>query len=271
MPLSSAHTAVSSLRTAYRHLWHGAGMGTSAALGMLPLLYILPMPPWQRVALAGLCLLYLGSKGYRLHTGWQAVRQLRLEGCFIGHSFEDHQLRGCLQRRGHLWTHSYTVRALRRLMERPLPTLLLPDDNKRERVQQEYLHALAPVCPWSLRLELPLSVLLGGGLFAVLASNVGTLAAGPLWAGGATALLMLGAEGFQARCHYRARRAFGQLTRALAEWTLARSVHDVLRPSQPAYRHRPLYRAPAWFASPAPGRRPAGRVAKSTAPERRVA
>ena len=258
MPSSPAYAAVASLRTAFRALWHRAAVGAVAVLGLLPLIYMLPAPGWQRAALGAGCLLYLIAKGYRLHAAWQSVRQLRLEGCFIGHSFDGYQLRQCLRRRGHLWTHSYTVRALRRLMARPLSNLLMTGQ-KRRRVREEYEHALERLRPFLLSPGLPLGVLLIGALLAVAAGAADTLATWPLRAGLASALVLIGTETMQAVARHRARRSFGRLLDGLADWTLARSVHDLLRERRGAaasYRHTPLYRAPAWFAHQAPSRPP---------------
>jgi hypothetical protein len=275
MPSPSAHSATDSLRTAHRRLWLAAAVGTGAAVGLLPLVYVLPVPAWQRAVLGGLALLYLACKGYRLHRARQTVQRLRLESCFIGHSFSGRQLRRCLRRRGHLWTHSYTVRALRRLMARPLPNLLVTPE-KRQRVHAEYRRALEGLCPSRLCAGLPLGLLLAGGVFTGAAATGGV--GGSLWllrAGLACALVLVGAEGTRALCCYRAQDAFTRLTDALAGWTLARSVHKLLHGRTPdSYRHTPLYRAPAWFAGPpAPARGPApGEAsASSCSSERRAA
>lgn len=270
MPSPSAHVATDSLRTAHRRLWRAAAVGAGAAVGLLPLVYVLPVPAWQRAVLGGLALLYLACKGYRLHRVQQTVQRLRLESCFIGHSFSERQLRRCLRQRGHLWTHSYTVRALRRLMARPLPNLLMTPE-KHERVHAEYRRALNGLCPSRFCTEFPLGLLLAGGVFAAIGS-----AAEITWllrvAGGST-LVLVGAEGAHAFCCYRARNAFARLTDALADWTLARSVRDLLHGRTPdSYCHTPLYRAPAWFAEPAPVRGPAsGEASASSAAERRAA
>ena len=258
MPSSPAHSAVRSLRTAYWRLWHGAAVSGGAALGLLPLIYVLP--GWPRAALSMLLVLHLANTARRLRVGWKAVRQLRLEGCFIGHSFDGRQLRCCLQRRGHLWTHSYTVRALRRLMARPLSSLLVTG-KKRRRVHAEYQRTLEAMRPARFSIGLPLGVLLTGGVLASLIDAAYLLpAAWPLRLGLASALVLLGAEGVQVLFRRRARRFFDNLTDALADWTLARSVYDLLHGRQPdSYRHTPLYRAPAWFAAPqqqAPARPP---------------
>ncbi|PSQ71839.1 MAG: hypothetical protein BRD38_00310 [Bacteroidetes bacterium QH_9_67_14] len=258
MPSSSAYAAVATLRTAFRRLWYSAAIGAVAVLALGPLIYVLPAPAWQRVALGGGGLLYLAAKGYRLHATWRAVRQLRLEGCFIGHSFDGYQLRRCLQRRGHLWTHSYTVRALRRLMARPLPNLLMTG-RKHQRVRTEYERTLRRLRPSPIGLDLPLGLMLTGTLLASATGAADTLPTWPLRAGLTSALVLLGAETGQSVIRYRARRFFDQLVGGLADWTLARSVHDLLRGRQrsTAYQHTPLYRAPAWFAHQAPGRAPA--------------
>jgi hypothetical protein len=227
---------------------------------------------WQRAVLAAGVLLYLGAKGYRLRKAHKAVRQLRLEECFIGLSFDGQQLRRCVQRRGHLWTHSYTVRALRRLMMRPLPSLLLTD-KKHQRVGREYRHTLDRMRPSRLTAGLLLAVLLAGGVLAGVLGTVGPLPAWPLRLGLASVLVVLVAEAAQVGYRHRARRFFERLTETLTDWTLAHSVYDLLHGRQPtSYRHTPLYRAPAWFATPAAGRPAApGETGDSASPQRRAA
>ena len=254
MPSPSAHSATDALRAAHRRLWMAAAVGTGASAVLLPLAYLLPAPAWERAALGGLAVLYLACKSYRLYRGRRTVRRLRLERCFIGHSFSGHQLRRCLQQRGHLWAHSYTVRALRRLRARPSPSLLVTSE-KRERVRAEYRRALKGLCPPRLCAELPLGLLLAGSVLFV---GAATGSGSGLHVGGVCALVLVGAEGAQALCCYRARNAFARLASALADWTLARSVYDLLHGrALGSYRHTPLYRAPAWFAGPAPARGPA--------------
>lgn len=244
-----AHAAASSLRTAYHHLQQGAAISGLAALGLLPFLGALPVPAWQTAGLLLLTVVCFGRTVYQFARAGRAQRRLRLEERFLRQPLAAPQLVRCLKQRHHLWTRSCAVQVLRRMLARPLPHLLLPH-RKKQQLRQQYRRALAPVQPASFSLDL----FLGLALLMLVGAAVAVSGAVPSapWlfrAGLLSAPMLLLSELFQATCRWRARRAFGRLTQALAAWTLTYGVDEMLRPGRPSdgYRHTLLYRAPVWF------------------------
>lgn len=240
MPASSPIRAeAASLRASHRWLRRAAWGAGAAALGLVPLVLLLPLGAWQSALVLTLLLAYAASKGRRLARTRRALRQLRLEERFLQQPLEAAALRTCLRKPNHFWSCSRTWQGLRHAQRRARARLL-PEQERRRRVQACYRHAFRAARPSLLSLDAGLAVLLlaTGAALGVLSSGLG--------AAGLGAVLAL--EGAQGALRYALQRDYEALTAALADWTLARrsAFHA---DDAAAYRHLLLYEAQPWFSN----------------------
>ncbi|MDX1546193.1 MAG: hypothetical protein R3247_04360 [Rhodothermales bacterium] len=241
-----SHVAL--LRRRLRHMLWAAIASGGATLAAAVLLLPTPRAGWfSMVLLAGLVGFLVRKIAQGVHAR-NGLRQLALEEQFVCHGPPPEGLAVCLRRRQHLWRRSLVLHGLHRYTAAPPPASRFYQE-RQVHFRRLYRRTLAMLFPPRLPVDaLWLAALVGGWLYAVPAAVL-TAAAPALLGGAALLLAALAAESVSTVAGARLRTALDGFVTLLADWTLDRRLDAVLRPrSAPAYRHRPVYRAPAVLA-----------------------
>lgn len=241
-----SHVAL--LRRRLRHLFWATLASGGATLAAAVLLFPMPRVSWFSVVLLAGLVGFLARKIAQGVHARNALRQLALEEQFVCHGPPPEGLAVCLRRRQHLWRRSLVLHGLHRYTAAPPPASHFYQE-RQAHFRGLYRHTLASLFPSRLPVDALWLVALAGGWFYAVPAALLTAASPALLGGAALLLAALAAESVRTLSGARLCTALNAFTTLLADWSLDRRLDAVLRPrAAAAYRHRPVYRAPAVLA-----------------------
>lgn len=232
-----------------RRLYVSASVAAVVAVALLAALTVpLAWPPAPTaLLLLGVGLISaLAYAGFVVRRTVRVVRQLRFEDRFAEQHLGGRVLAACLERDDHVWGRSRLRAGVREALSVSRPTLV-PEEERRRRLQNRLRIPLRPYCPHPVRALLALTlVTLGtlGAASAVAAPGAPARAPDPssLWMVG-----FLAAVAWHLGALLLARAAFRRYVAAAAAWTQRCGLaSEPAAPSPQPYRHTLLYRAAPW-------------------------
>jgi hypothetical protein len=214
--------------------------GVAAAILVASIFHPSLWSPWLLPA-GGLLVLYGLRKAQLFFRMRRAARQTRLEQQFLRQPLDAAHLRECLYRQDHLWRESLVLRALRSILQRPLPAQFAASE-KKQRLRRQLRRSLRPLRLMRYNLDwAAYAAALGMGAWLHPSSLNPAVA-------GATVLVVL-LEGGQAVLQWQLRQQHEAMLDTLGDWLLARDFRRTLRAvARSGYTHHPLYQARSWFA-----------------------
>ena len=224
-------------------------MAAAGAMGALVLpvsLVYVSLSTGRAILLFLLATFYVSRKVFMRQCTTQARQQLRLEYQFVRQDMDRERLCQCVQQRGHLWSASLTLQALRDVQNQPVP-LLLGDAEKTRRVESHLRRAFRSMLPSPLNTDLLLALAIVGAAFFRSGAYEGFAGLLLLIPASCTALTEL----LQAVLQLRMQRSYNRLLESLAEWTLNHRYDAPCNSGARRYNHRLLYRSQPWFSGEA--------------------